>query len=71
MAKKAASKPQVPEAELTAQDAHNILMLLNRAETKGIQEAQVLLHVCGKLDAIRGNFEVQEEDNGEDVSSID
>ena len=71
----AAKKPQpkpVLVPEFTAQDYHNIVQLLNRVQTNGIQEAQVLLYVAGKCakakDAMDPNSEVG---NGEDVSSTD
>ena len=56
-----------PEVGLTQQDAHNILMLLNRVQTKGIQEAQVLGYLANKLNTLRGAF-TPEGNNGEDVS---
>ena len=36
----------VPVPELTAQECHNIIQLLNRVETKGINEAVVLGHTA-------------------------
>lgn len=56
----AARKPKAEAAvfeaapALTSQDAHNILQLLNRVQTTGIQEAQVLGILAHKLTLIRG-----------------
>ena len=70
--KKPAPKPQkVPAVpELTAQDCHNLIQLLNRVQTNGIQEAQVLLFCVNKLDAIKKALDPNQEiGNGEDADS--
>ena len=50
-----AVKVQVPA--LTAEDAHNAIILLNRVQTRGMQEAALLVTLGQKLSAIKGNFE--------------
>jgi hypothetical protein len=63
----APTRPEVPE--LTAQDCHNIVQLLNRVQTNGIQEAQVLLHVAGKLSSMKMILDPNQEiGNGEDAT---
>ena len=66
-------KPQIPVGpQLSAQDCHNIVQLLNRVQTNGIQEAQVLLSVAQKLAQMRQHLDPNfGAENGEDVSSTD
>lgn len=62
---------------ITAQDAQNLIVILNRSEFKGIQEAQVASVLYAKLDAIvklaeakQGEVEKEDKD-GEDTPSAD
>lgn len=42
---------------LTKEEAFNILILLDRVQTRGMQEAALLVTVAQKLHLIKGNFE--------------
>jgi hypothetical protein len=59
-ARKSAPAPK-PEG-LTDREAFNLLQLLNRVQTKGIQEAQFLGYIAHKLDAIRADFTPEASD---------
>ena len=49
-----AKRTPKPKAEgLTPLDAHNILMLLDRVQSKGVQEALVMAHLAQKLNNLR------------------
>ncbi len=41
---------------LTPQDAHNLLNLINRVQVQGIQEAQYVSYIAQKLASIKGDF---------------
>ena len=61
------SKSKVTEAveqlpALNQQDAHNLLILLNRVSTTGVNEAQLLAVLASKLTVIKGDF------NGENAN---
>lgn len=43
---------------LSSEDAYNILILLDRVQTRGMQEAALLVTVAQKLHLIKGAFEV-------------
>ncbi len=66
---KAPAKPVVPE--ITAQDAHNLIQLLDRVQTQGIQEAMVLGILANKLQAIKASDPNVGGPGGEDVPSTD
>ena len=71
-ARKHVSVPKQDVPELNAQDCHNIVQLLNRVQTNGIKEAQVLLHVAGKLAAIKNALDPNQEiGNGENATPTD
>lgn len=66
-----ARKPKsVAKVELSGQDAHNIIQLLNRVQVQGIQEAQFLSYIATKLNQIKADFS-PEAPNGEDTPSAD
>ena len=54
---------------LTPQDAHNILVLLDRVPTKGHTEATLLAILAQKLKQIKGAF--KGEPSGEDITGTD
>lgn len=43
-------------ASLTPEDAHNLIVLLNRVSTTGVQEAMLLAILAQKLSGIKGTF---------------
>ena len=48
---------------ITKEDAHNLMVLLNRVEFTGLAEAEVVLKLVAKLKHIK------EEEDGQDASS--
>jgi len=50
---------------LNANDCNNAVQLLNRVQTTGIQEAQVLLQLVSKLNEMGAEL-TQEDKDGED-----
>lgn len=63
MAKKTAAERKAEAAvaaaaklELTPSDAHNILVLLQRVPTTGVDEATLLAILASKLKAIKGDY---------------
>jgi hypothetical protein len=69
--KKALEEAQANAARLTLtpEDAHNILVLLNRVTTTGTQEAMLLAVLAQKLAALKGAY--QGTANGEDAPPVD
>jgi hypothetical protein len=69
MARPQKKNPVAPN--LTGQEAHNTLMLLNRVQTTGIQEAMVLGLIAQKLEKIKATDPTVGKTDGEDAPSTD
>lgn len=55
---------------LTQEDAHNLIVLLNRVSTTGIAEAKLLGVLANKLEQIKGSY-IPGGPSGEDASTTD
>jgi hypothetical protein len=69
-ADRAALKQAAEEAQaLLPEDAANLLVLLDRVQTKGVQEASVLAICAHKLTVLKGNY--KGATSGKDVPTTD
>ena len=55
---------------LTQEDAHNLIVLLNRVQVTGISEAKLLGILATKLEKIKGSY-VPGGPSGENASATD
>jgi len=51
---------EVTPFDLTQQDAHNLLILMQRTPTNGLQESQLMTGLALKLQELKGDFNPQE-----------
>lgn len=61
-AAKAAKAALEARTTITPEDAHNTIILLNRVQTTGMQEAALLVTLGQKFHTIKGSYEVTKQD---------